>query len=103
MGLHNHAIAESQALIDRNCRLECFPVQRRKPEDFTGAIMLHDKLHRFMTQSAMPIVEENVRGLRERRHNAQPLYRVDMGCPDFPVRDAVMTDRPWVGTPGVEE
>ena len=54
--------------------------------------MLHDKLHRTMTQYTIPIVEEDVRVLRERRHSRNH-YNVEIyAVIDFRVSGLIATE-----------
>ena len=66
--LYYYALWQIGALVDRNSRLKCFSLQRGKSERRSLAVMLQDKLHPAITQSAMPIVEDNLSLLRERMH-----------------------------------
>lgn len=67
-GLYDYALGQIGAPVNRNSRLECFSLQRGKSERRSRAVMLQDKLHPAMTQSAMPVVEDDLSWLRERRH-----------------------------------
>ena len=67
-GLYDYALGQIGALVDRNSRLECLSLQRGKSERRSRAVMLQDKRHPAMTQSAMPIVEDDFSLMRERRH-----------------------------------
>jgi hypothetical protein len=71
MGLHDHAVGQPGALVNRNRCLEGFSLQRGKPEGRARAVMLQDEPHPAMTQSAMSIVEEGLGafGGMRRTHN----------------------------------
>ncbi len=68
-GLYDYALGQISALVNRNSRLECFSLQRGKSERRSRTVMLQDKLHAAMTQSAMPIVEDGLFLLCERTHS----------------------------------
>jgi hypothetical protein len=68
MSFDGHAVGHTAAPVNGNSRLECLPLQGRKSERRSGAVMLQDKLHRPMTQSAMPIVKDDLRLVRGKRH-----------------------------------
>jgi len=68
-GLNDYALGQIGALVNRNSRLECLSLQRGKSERLSRAVMLQDKLHPAMAQSAMPMVEDGLFLLRERMHS----------------------------------
>ena len=62
MSLHNHAIGQSHALRNRNSRLECFSMQRGKSECRSRAILPQNELYGIVTESAVPVVKQELRG-----------------------------------------
>ena len=67
-GLYDYALGQIGALVNRDSRLECFSLQRCKSERRSRVVMLQDKYHPAMTQSAMPIIKDELPLLRETRH-----------------------------------
>ena len=74
-GLYDYALGQIGALINKDSRLKCFSLQWGESERRSQAVMLQDKSHPAMTQSAMPIVEDDLSLLREREAHLQLLYR----------------------------
>lgn len=75
MGLYDHAFGQIGALVGKNPRPKRFSLQWGKSERRSQAVVLQDKSHPAMTQSAMPIVEYGLSWLCERGAHPQLLYR----------------------------
>ena len=99
-GLYDYAVGQIGALLNRDSRLECFSLQRCKSERRSRVVMLQDKFHPAMTQSAMPIVEDDLSLLRERRHTSNNYIALICTPVGFPVnglagkRDNLRWSRP---------
>jgi hypothetical protein len=59
------------------------PLQGGKSECRSRVVLLYDKLHGVVTESAMSIIEEDLHWWRESRHVSPLLYRADLPLRPF--------------------